>query len=501
MTAEKTIGALAELLGSPRDRLGGIDPSAPVKGVCYNSKSTVPGGLFVAVKGAAADGHDYIMDAISKGALAVVAQKTPSVPLPGGAALLIVEDSRGALAAIADWYYGSPTSEMSVTGVTGTNGKTTTTYIISAVMNAAGRACGKIGTIGYDSGGKTIPLDNTTPECLDVQRILRQMKDGGAVCCAMEVSSHALEQGRVNGVRFSTAVFTNLTQDHLDYHGSMEKYFEAKARLFAELSPRTAVINMDDPYGRRLVKMTSAPVITYGLSPEADVRAEDVTVSVDGVAMTLKTPSESIAVRSNLTGRHNVYNLLAAAAAACAEKVSLSSFAQGAAALACVPGRFERVDAGQPFAVIVDYAHTPDALEKTLTTARSLAEGKIITVFGCGGDRDRKKRPLMGRAAWTLSDHVVVTSDNPRTEDPEKIIEEILGGINREENRAGALEVIPDRREAIRAAARAAREGDLLLIAGKGHEDYQIVGRVKSHFDDREEARKAVMEAYGKVRR
>ena len=498
MTVVKTVGELSELIGAAAP--GGSESFA-ISDVCYNSKAAVKGSLFVAMKGSGADGHNYIIDAVSCGAAVVVAERAPSEKLPDGVWLLLTEDSRKALALIADWYCGRPTERMKVVGVTGTNGKTTSTYIISSVMNAAGRPCGKIGTTGREFKGKNTPLDNTTPESLDLQKMMKEMEDEGASCCAIEVSSHALDQGRVNGVRFSTAAFTNLTQDHLDYHGGMENYFDAKTKLFTEHSPKASVINADDPYGARLAKLAKGNVITYGLSPSLDICAEDVTVSVKGVSMKIKTPSESVEISSSLAGRHNVYNLLTSAAVAYAEGVGMGKFAEGIASLKAAPGRFEKVEKGQPFAVIVDYAHTPDALENVLVTARNIANGKIITVFGCGGDRDKKKRPLMGRVAWTLSDSAIVTSDNPRTEDPNMIIEEILKGVEANGNPSGALKVIPDRRDAIREAMAQAKEGDIVLIAGKGHEDYQIIGKTKSHFDDREEAAKAILEVYGQVQR
>ncbi|MBI4665894.1 MAG: UDP-N-acetylmuramoyl-L-alanyl-D-glutamate--2,6-diaminopimelate ligase [Nitrospinae bacterium] len=464
-----------------------------LNGLCYDSRQTSSGFAFVAIPGAKLDGTAFVADALDRGASMIVAEKEPQTPIPANVTMVVVENARKALGALAGYFYNWPASALSVVGITGTNGKTTTSYLIAGMMRTAGRSCGRIGTVGHDLlTGTEMPAENTTPEALDLMRMLATIRKHGGSACAMEVSSHALDQGRADAVKFSTAVFTNLTQDHLDYHGDMERYFAAKARLFTELSPGHAVINMDDPYGVRLFDITHAPKITYGLQPGADCFAEGVAVTVEGISMTLKTPFGDAPLRSPLVGRHNVYNILATAAVAVAEGVDIDTLVKGVASLKNVPGRFESVNAGQPFALIVDYAHTDDALVNVLTTARGVTRGKLITVFGCGGDRDRKKRPLMGRAAWRLSDRVVVTSDNPRTEDPDKIIEEVLAGIDREENPAGELMVEADRRAAIRSAVAQAREGDIVVIAGKGHENYQIIGATKIHFDDREEAAEAV---------
>lgn len=481
-------------------KITGAQPKG-MRGVCYDSRKARRGSVFVALRGAKMDGHDYIRDAVNRGATTIVAEKAPDFRLPGRVTLVIAPDSRSALARLGDYFYDSPSEQLGVLGVTGTNGKTTVSYLLESVMAAADKKCGRIGTVDYDLLGARLPAINTTPESLDLQMMMRELVDRGADYLALEVSSHALAQSRVANILFRAGVFTNLTQDHLDYHGGMEDYFLAKAGLFTKYAPEVSVINADDPYASRLIPMIDGDVITYGLNPEYDVTAEDVVVGVEGISMSLATPAGRAQITSAMTGRYNVYNILAAASVAVAEEVGLDAVARGVAAARSVPGRFEKVDEGQPFAVIVDYAHTDDALANALDAARGLAEGRLITVFGCGGDRDRAKRPMMGRAAWTISDAVFVTSDNPRTEPPGKIIEDILGGVDEKENPEGRLEVIPDRGEAIRAAIAFAGPGDVVVIAGKGHEDYQIVGEKKTHFDDREEARAAIREKYGDVRR
>jgi UDP-N-acetylmuramoyl-L-alanyl-D-glutamate--2,6-diaminopimelate ligase len=489
----KDIGEIVQIMETLKVRKSAGDTK--VTSVCYDSRLCVPGSAFVAVKGAVVDGHDFIGAAVQRGATAVIAERDPAnfgVALPDRVTLALVPDSRVALARLADYFYDAPSSRLSVAGVTGTNGKTTVTYLIQSILNAAGTPCGRIGTTGYDLIGAAYDAPNTTPESADIHRMLAELIGHGGKGAAMEVSSHALTQHRVDHVRFATAVFTNLTQDHLDYHGDMDAYFMAKARLFTEGRAAVAVINIDDRYAARLLPMIDGDLMTYGLEGFADVTAENLRVGVDGIAMTLKTPRGSVPVRSRLGGRYNVYNILAAAAAGLAQGADVEAVARGVADLAAAPGRFERIDAGQAYAVIVDYAHTDDALVNVLTAAREVTKGRLITLFGCGGDRDAGKRPKMGRAAWRLSDVVVVTSDNPRTESPSTIIDQILTGIDRAENVGGTLEVIGDRREAIIAAVAMAEPGDTVVIAGKGHEDYQIVGKDKHHFDDREEAREAI---------
>jgi len=478
-------------------RITGAAPGG-VSDVCYDSRRARRGCVFVAIRGTRVDGHEYIMDAVRRGATTIIAERDPGQSkLLRKATLVLVPDSREALARISDYFYDSPSEKLKVIGVTGTNGKTTVSYLVKSILESAGERCAQIGTTGYDLLGDFEEAMTTTPESLDLQRMMRSIVDKGAGYVTLEVSSHALTQSRVDKVRFHTAVFTNLTQDHLDYHHDMEDYFAAKARLFTEHSPEHSVINMDDAYAPRLVAMTGSNIITYGLDAQADITAEDLNAGVDGFSMKLKTPSGSVPIRSGLAGLHNVYNTLAAAGAALAEGVDMENVAEGVEHLKAVPGRFERVEAGQPFTVVVDYAHTDDALANAIRTARSLTRGKVITVFGCGGDRDRAKRPFMGKVAWSMSDKVVITSDNPRTEDPKRIIDDILEGIREIDNRRGEMKVIPDRREAIRVAVKLAEPGDFVLIAGKGHETYQIVGKLKRHFDDREEAMAALKDIYG----
>ncbi|MGB9662932.1 MAG: UDP-N-acetylmuramoyl-L-alanyl-D-glutamate--2,6-diaminopimelate ligase [Moorellaceae bacterium] len=469
----------------------GGDPGTAVQGLHYDSRHIRPGFLFVAIPGHRTDGHLYLEDAVQRGATAVVIQK--EVALPEGVAWIRVKDSRKALADLAARYYGYPSRRLRLFGVTGTNGKTTTTYLLETLLRRAGRSAGLIGTIVDRLGEKTFPAEHTTPESLDLQRLLAWMEQNGAGEVVMEVSSHALALERVRGTEFDVAVFTNLTQDHLDFHADMDAYFACKARLFQELGrgvkagPKYAVINADDPRAGELISLTKTPVVTYGFRPEAEVRAENVRVEATGSTLEIIYSGKRCALRLNLIGKFNVYNALAAWAVAWQEGLDLNMVARALAEVPGVPGRFERVDAGQDFTVIVDYAHTPDGLQNVLQAARQLTRGKLIVVFGCGGDRDRKKRPLMGEVAARGADFCLITSDNPRSEDPEAIINEILPGVERAG--AGEYAVEVDRRRAIARALELARAGDTVVIAGKGHETYQIVqGRVLP-FDDRQVAR------------
>jgi UDP-N-acetylmuramoyl-L-alanyl-D-glutamate--2,6-diaminopimelate ligase len=482
-----------------------------IEGLYCDSRQVRPGGLFFALRGAATDGHDFIAAARDHGAVAVVVEDPSRVP--EGMTWLKAEDPRLAMSRAAAAFYGNPTDGIPVIGITGTNGKTTTTYLMEAVMAKAGIPVAVLGTISYRFGDQIIPAPHTTPESVDLQRTIRQLVDQGARGVVMEVSSHALEQRRVDGCRFDVGVFTNLTRDHLDYHQTMESYFGSKARLFTDLlaadetkERRAAAINVDDPYGARLAGDAVVPVVSYGLSPLALVRAEAVTFSVDGIAGSLVTPLGTTPFQSRLLGRFNLYNILAAVAAGVALDLPLKSIRDGIEGDVRVPGRLERVENDRGVAVLVDYAHTGDALENVLKTVAEIATGRIITVFGCGGDRDRGKRPVMGEIAGRFSDLSVVTSDNPRTEVAGEIIDEILGGIRslglREYGKeelsiafeAKGFVAVESRREAIGLAARMARPGDIVLLAGKGHEDYQIIGTVKHHFDDREEAAAAFRE-------
>lgn len=472
------------------------DGREPVTAITDDSRAVRPGSLFVAVKGDQVDGHHYIAAAVKAGASALVIQQ----PLAGLAVpSLRVADSRKALGLLGSRFYGEPSSRLRMIGVTGTNGKTTTTYICKALLEALGRQVGLIGTVAYQIGGETIPASHTTPGALELQQLLAKMVDGGCDVAVMEVSSHALAQDRTTGCEYDVAVFSNLTQDHLDFHRTMEEYFQAKLRLFTGLTGtakpnKRALVNSDDPSGLRIKALCPAPVWTYGLKGRADLQAEHVRLSLGGTTFTAVTPAGSFPIDSHLVGEHNVYNLLAAIGVALHEGATPDQIRQAVATVTNVPGRFERVMAGQPFTVVVDYAHTEDALVRVLGAAQALKAGRIITVFGCGGDRDRGKRPKMGRAAVQYSDVVILTSDNPRTEDPLAILQEVeVGVLEALRQRPGVqYRKVADRKEAIGAAVRQAKPGDMVLIAGKGHEDYQIIGTNKFHFDDREVAREVI---------
>jgi UDP-N-acetylmuramoyl-L-alanyl-D-glutamate--2,6-diaminopimelate ligase len=456
-----------------------------IAGLAYDNREVARGTLFFCVPGFTRDGHDFAADAVARGAAALVVER----PLPLEVPQVRVASVRRAMAPAAARFYGDPTARLEVAGVTGTNGKTTTAFLVRALLEAAGRQTGLLGTVTSVIGGAEHPVERTTPEAIDLQRTFRAMVEGGDVACAMEVSSHALALHRADAIHFAVAMFTNLTQDHLDFHPTMEDYFAAKRRLFAELSPRHAVINIDDRYGARLAAELEAP-ITFGLEGDATYRALDVHTGLAGSRFTIRGPDGELEIGSPLRGRFNVYNSLAAFAAARALGVAAETAADALAAARLVPGRLEPVDEGQDFAVLVDYAHTPDSLENVLRAARELTGGRVHVVFGCGGDRDRGKRPQMGEIAVRLADRVIVTSDNPRSEDPEAIIEEILAG-------AGAgVEHTVDRREAIELAIAGAHSGDVVVIAGKGHEQGQeFASGFKVPFDDATVAREALRAA------
>lgn len=484
--------SLGDLLKNlPDARLLG-DRLPEVEGIAYDSRRVRPGELFVCIRGLVHDGHHFAAEAVAKGAVALLVEE----PLGLGVPEVLVPNTRRAMGEAAAAFYGAPSQRLRLIGVTGTNGKTTTTYLIRSALERSGRRTGLIGTVEQITGSLRRDAARTTPESLDIQMLLREMVDGGCVACAMEVSSHGLALERTTGTQFDVAVFTNLSHDHFDFHKDFDEYLEAKAGLFRSLrfGERTgvkrqkgAVINLDDAQAGRFIDAAGAPVITYGIESAADFRASEVEVNAGGVRYVAQTPQGSIRVHTRLPGRFNVYNSLAALAACYIEGVDLEAAAEGLAETV-VPGRFEPVEAGQEFAVIVDYAHTPDSLENVLKTARGLAEGRLICVFGAGGDRDRSKRSLMGSVAARLADVLVITSDNPRSEDPARICSEIEEGARG----AARCEVILDRREAIRRAIYEAAPGDLVLIAGKGHERYQEIDGVKLHFDDREEAVKAI---------
>jgi UDP-N-acetylmuramoyl-L-alanyl-D-glutamate--2,6-diaminopimelate ligase len=477
----------------------------------YDSRRVTPGALFFALKGVAADGHRFISQAAAAGAAAVVLEDPAFAP--AGIPWCAVPDARLALARISSAYYGHPTADIPVVGITGTNGKTTTTYLVEAMLAAAGIPAAVIGTVSYRLGDFELPAPNTTPESADLQRILRELVGRGARGVVMEVSSHALEQRRADGCRFDVGVFTNLTPEHLDYHHDMESYQASKQRLFSELlvpdsaKPlRRAVINRDDPAGAALAVAAACPVITYGLQGAPPVTARDTDCSVAGIRGVLVTPAGEAPFRSEMLGRFNLYNILAAAGAGTALGLPLDAIRSGIERHRKVPGRMERVPNERGVTLLVDYAHTGDALENVLKTICDLDGRRVITVFGCGGDRDRTKRPVMGAVAGRYSTLAVITSDNPRTENPAAIIAEVRAGILplglREyfpEELSGdftgtGFTTVENRRDAIRLAVRFSRPGDIVLLAGKGHEDYQIIGATKHHFDDREEAAAAFRE-------
>ena len=474
----------------PGERAAG-DFSAQITGVAYDSRLVRPGDVFVAVAGFQADGHDFAKDAVDRGAAALVVERkiegvSPEVPQ------FVAPSGREALSRLGDAFYGHPSGELALIGVTGTNGKTTTAFLIDAILRSAGRRTGLMGTIHYRVGDEVFEEPRTTSEGPDLQRYLRRMADAGASHAVMEVSSHGLALDRLYGCEFQAAVFSNLTQDHLDFHGDMESYFQAKLKLFKEFSPANAIVNADDAYGRRIAAEARGQVWTYALDARADLGVENLLSSSAGMSFRMLTPAGGVGVETALIGRHNLSNILAASAACLSQGLTPEEVAAGVGSLKNIPGRFEKVDMGQPFLVVVDYAHTEDALARVLEFARPVTERRILTLMGCGGDRDRKKRPLMAAAALRASDYVVITSDNPRTEDPASILREVESGAALAPASDGRWRSILDRREAIRAIVAEAREGDVVIIAGKGHETYQILGTERTAFDDREEARTAL---------
>ena len=492
-----TVAALLQQALSGLAPAGDLEHAARLTGQCsgvvHDSRAAVPGCVFVALKGQRADGAAYAAQAVAAGAAAVVAE-IPAAST-NGVRWIVVPDARLALARLAAEFFEHPSRDLRVVGITGTNGKTTTAYLIAAIFEAAGVRCGMLGTVEYRVGGAAIPATRTTPEAPDLQGYLRQMRDAGCGACAMEVSSHALALRRADAIQFAGAVFTNLTRDHLDFHGSMEDYFAAKRRLFDLAGPAApALVNVDDPRGAALLETAARP-ISYGVARPADVSPGPLDFSLSGLSFDVRCPQGTVRVRSRLVGKPNVYNILAAVGVTAAMDVPIEAIELGLRDLPGVPGRFEVVSAAaDDITVVVDYAHTDDALRNLLETARPMAP-RLVTVFGAGGDRDRTKRPLMGLVAARLSDVVVITSDNPRSEDPARIIEEVMRGAEPEirQTQARVLTVV-DRAEAIRTAVREAAAGDLLLIAGKGHEQYQEIGGVTLPFDDIAMARAALAE-------
>ena len=486
------------------------DGEVRVTGVTCDSRRVKPGMLFVAVPGTKMDGRAFVAEALQAGAAAVALEPAAACPEPcpiglwfgaahPGVPHLIVPDARAATADLAAAFHGHPTRRLRVIGVTGTSGKSTTTYLIKSICDAAGRRAGLLGTIKYELGGRELPSNNTTPGADELQGYFADMVAAGLHAGVMEVSSHALVQGRVRGVEFAAAVFSNLTQDHLDYHGTMDEYREAKGILFRDLAPgAAAVLNADDPASDRYAALTKGRVAWYGLNdPRAAYTAEVISSDFHGSSILVKTPDGPFHLETRMVGTHNVYNLLAATAACHATGIPLEDIQRGLETTAVVPGRLEAVDCGQDFAVFVDYAHKPDAMENVLHCLRPLVRGRLITVFGCGGDRDRGKRPLMGKIASERSDFVILTSDNPRSERPGAILREIEKGIADK----AKYRVCEDREEGIRRALSMAEKGDVVLIAGKGHEAYQIFKDTVKPFDDRQVAREILTQMHGYVTR
>jgi len=475
-------------LGHP---LGNAD--LEVTSVAYNSRQVEPGGIFFAIYGEKTDGNRFVADAMGRGASVIASElPRPASDLPRTIEWVQPASARKALATAAANFYGRPAQALKLVGVTGTNGKTTTTYLIDSILRAAGNGTGLLGTIAYRTPRSSRVAKNTTPESLDLQSFLAEVRDAGGTHAVLEASSHALVMDRVWGCRFAAAVFTNLTRDHLDYHKTFEEYFAAKRRLFEGTgagAPAAGVINTDDAYGKRLVGL-AARTVTYGLENGAEVTTKKFALAFSGLEFTAQTPAGKIEVRSRLVGRINLYNILAALGAAIALGISREHIEAGVWQLESVPGRFERIDRGQPYLVVVDYAHTDDALRNLIATARELnPTGRIITLFGCGGDRDRVKRPLMGEVAGSMSDIAVLTSDNPRSEDPLRIINDVVVGLQKTKAR---YLIEPDRAVALERAFDEARPGDIVLLAGKGHETYQVLRDRTIDFDDREVARQSL---------
>jgi len=460
----------------------GANGAVEIADLAYDASRVGPGAVFFCVPGARADGHDFAERAVSAGSIALVVERPLGLDVPQ----LLVDDARASMAVAADAFFGEPTKALEVAGVTGTNGKTTSAFLLRSVLGAAGRSAGLVGTVEWVVGGVTRPAPHTTPEAIDLQRLFREMLDAGDESVAVEASSHGSELRRLDRVRFDALVFTNLSQDHLDLHGTMEDYYQAKRRLFVGAQPPPAAVNVGDEYGRRLAvelaETRRAPLVTFGLTEGAEIRPEALEVGPRGS----RFRAAGIAIETALRGRFNVENVLGVIAAGILLDVEDDAIAEGVRAMQGVPGRFEGIDEGQPFAVIVDYAHTPDSLDTVLQAARELAERRVICVFGAGGDRDRSKRPVMGAVAAQRADVVIVTSDNPRSEDPLAIIQDVLQGAGM------GVEIDPDRRSAIHRAVSLAGPGDVVVIAGKGHEQGQEAGGSVTPFDDRAVAREAL---------
>ena len=503
---------IEELIQSldPIDVQGNLN--VEVRDITDDSRRVKQGSLFVAVKGEHVNGHAFTDQARANGAVGVVVedvgtqtdcmhfdtQEKQGFQHP----IIRVKNSREALGILASRLYADPSHSLAMIGVTGTNGKTTTTHLIKALLESCQEKVGVVGTVGYFIESKQFPASHTTPGSVELQSLLQKMVASGVDTAILEVSSHALALDRVAGCEFDTVVFTNLTQDHLDFHRNMEEYFQAKLRLFTDFvrgtrkqHPKRAIINLDDERGHQIVQKSHIPVWTYSIQAKSDIQAKDVELSLEETRFRARTPKGDLTIRSSLVGQYNVYNLLAAVGVGLELDMDSSGIETALSLVKNVPGRFERVEQGQDFSVIVDYAHTEDALERLLEAANALRKGRILTVFGCGGDRDAGKRPKMGQAAVRKSDLVILTSDNPRTEDPLSILQDIVSGIHEmQEEIRSSYRVVPDRSDAICMAIKEARSGDMVLIAGKGHEDYQIIGDRRLDFDDREVAKNAILE-------
>jgi len=466
-----------------------------IKGIAYDSRRIKSGFLFVAIKGQKSDGNLFVNQAIKEGAIAVISESHPTNRRQE-VSWIVVEDSRRALALVAQNFYHYPSKELKLIGITGTNGKTTVSYLLQSILLTAGMKCGRLGTISYHLGDKEIDAKLTTPEALDIQQYLRQMSDVGCNSCIMEVSSHSLALNRVEGCEFDMAIFTNLAREHLDFHKNMEGYFSTKKKLFYMINNNPdgiAVINLDDPKGKELIELSRVRNISFAMEAKADIKTSKFHLSSAGNQLEMQTPIGRLIVKSALIGKPNISNMMAATAAAIGLDIDAECIKEGIENLKLIPGRFEKIDMGQDFAVIDDFAHSGEALKRLLESIRQISQGRIITVFGCGGDRDKGKRPLMGYHAVKLSDIAIVTSDNPRSEDPLKIIQEIEEGILHANSR-GEYMIIPDRREAMRKAIEIAQAGDTVVIAGKGHENYQLIGDKVLPWSDKEIAEQLILE-------
>lgn len=495
---------LSELLESAglEVKVSGLDPG--ITSVTDDSRRVEPGCLFVATKGVSVDSHLFISDAIEQGAVAIVAEQ-PVAPYEG-IALVEVNDSRDALGRLAHASVGNPSRDMLVLGVTGTNGKTTSAYLLEAILTAAGYNTAVLGTIEYRFAGQTVEASNTTPSAAKLATLFSEMKQAGVNAVAMELSSHASDQRRISGIKLDGCIITNITQDHLDYHGTMENYAQAKKQIFTDYlqrdnksksQPVVSVLNIDDPTVKSFASEIPGKVLTISIDGPSDYRASEISFTANKTEFQVRVGEASVEFHTHLVGMYNVQNVLGTIALAHGIGIPLEAIRNGLDALEVVPGRLETVREGQPFLVLVDYAHTPDALERVLINARAMSNGRLIVVFGCGGDRDPGKRPIMGKAAGTLADIIFVTNDNPRTEDPEAIAEQVLKGVQSSPANPENIHVELDRRNAIVSALQLAQRDDIVVIAGKGHEDYQILGTEKVHFDDRQEARHFLRNAAG----